>query len=488
MEKFLNKCLEKYSNTYDYSEVIYLGSKEKIKIKCNLHNEYFFQTPAEHLRGKKGCAICQGKNKKEVIKKEFNKNKLLDNNEFINRSIKTHGDKYDYSLVDYQNSTSKVKIICPIHGEFEQSPSSHIRGKGCKQCGIESVKNKLKFNVADFINKSDVTHNNKYDYSLVDYVNSHTKVKIICPIHGEFEQVPYDHVSEHGCNKCTSSVSNAEIEINNYILSLSIPTITSSRSIIANNQLDIFIPSKNIAIEFDGLYWHSELYKDKNYHLTKTKLCEDKGIKLIHIFEDEWSFKQNIVKSRLKNIFGLTDNKIFGRKCVIKEINSEESCRFLDNNHIQGAVRGSIRLGLFYNDELVSLMIFNKPRLGIGRKYDGYELSRFCNILDTTVIGGASKLLKYFIKTYNPKKIVSYADKRWSQGELYDNLKFIKTSVNTPNYWYIIGKHRKHRFGFRKDKLIKEGFDKNKTEHEIMLERNIYRVYDCGTITYELNL
>ena len=156
---------------------------------------------------------------------------------------------------------------------------------------------------------------------------------------------------------------------------------------------------------------------------------------------------------------------------------------------MQGATNSSVKLGLYLNDDLVSLMTFNKPRLGIGASYDGYELSRFCNKLDTSVIGGADKLLKHFIKTYNPKEIISYADRRWSQGDLYEKLGFQETHRNKPNYWYIIGKNRKHRFNFRKELLKKDGFDtKNKTEHQIMLERGIYRIYDCGTITYSLKL
>jgi hypothetical protein len=486
MEKFLKKCLDKFDVMYDYSEMKYINSLTKIKIKCNLHDEYFFQSPVEHLRGRNGCNICKKKiSKTEVIIK---KSKTLNNDEFILRSVKSHGDKYDYSLVNYVKNNIKVKIVCPIHGEFEQTPVSHIRGKGCNKCGIQTTREKLSFDVNKFINKSNLTHNDKYDYSLTEYINSHTKVKIICPIHGEFEQLPYDHVTNHGCNKCTTSVSKLETEINDFIKSFSIETITSSMSIIKPNQIDIFVPSNNLAIEFDGLYWHSELHKDKNYHLNKTELCEAKGIKLIHVFEDEWLFKQDIVKSRIKNILGLTGNKIFGRKCDIREVNSIESKDFLNNNHIQGNVNSSIKLGLYYNNELVSLMLFGKPRLGIGKKYDGYELTRFCNKLDTTVIGGASKLLKYFIKIYNPKQIVSYADRRWSQGDLYSNLGFTEITKNKPNYWYIIGKSRKHRFAFRKDILIKEGFDNSKSEHEIMLERGIYRVYDCGTITYKLLL
>lgn len=133
-------------------------------------------------------------------------------------------------------------------------------------------------------------------------------------------------------------------------------------------------------------------------------------------------------------------------------------------------------------------MTFGKGRIIMSGNSNQYELLRFCNKLDTTVVGGADKLLKHFIKMYNPKTIISYADRRWSQGNLYEKLGFKFIHNSKPNYWYIINNKRMYRFGFRKQILIKEGFDKNKSEHDIMLERGIYRIYDCGNKKYELNL
>ena len=486
---FIKKCINKYGNSYDYSVIEYISSTKKVKIKCNKHDVIFSQTPAEHLRGKKSCELCNGKNKIKEIKekKQKNKNKILTLNEFKNRAIKKHGDKYDYSLVDYQKSNIKIKIICPEHGIFEQYPYSHIRGKGCSKCSHKKTANILTCSLDEFILKSKKKHGDKYDYSLVDYVNSHTKVKIICKEHGEFKQLPYDHISNHGCEKCSSSISSYEYEINNFLISNNIKTLTSSRSIIQPSQLDIYIPSHNLAIEFNGLYWHSEEYLHKNYHLNKTNECNNKGIKLIHIFEDEWLYKKNIVKSRLLNILGLTSKKIYARNTEIKEVSNSDSKNFINDNHLQGFSNSSIKIGLYYNNELVSLMMFNKPRLGIGKSYDGYELTRFCNKLNINVVGGASKILKYFIKLYNPKEIISYADMRWSQGNLYEKLGFTQTHINKPNYWYIVGKKRKHRLGFRKDKLKNEGFEIiNKTEFEIMRDLGYDRIWDCGTLKFEL--
>jgi hypothetical protein len=255
-------------------------------------------------------------------------------------------------------------------------------------------------------------------------------------------------------------------------------------SIISPNQLDIYIPSKKLAIEFNGLYWHNELHVDKNYHLNKTELCEKLGIQLIHIFEDEWLYKEDIVKSRLRNILGLTENKIFGRKCIIKEITPKESKEFLNKNHIQGSVNSKIKLGLYYEGELVSLMSFNHIRNNSND--NSYDLVRFCNKLNTNIIGGADKLLKYFINNYKPKQIISYADRRWSQGNLYEKLGFNFIHYSKPNYFYIIGKNRKHKSNFKYKLLVKQGFDKNKKEHQIMIDRGIYRIYDCGVKKYEL--
>ena len=294
------------------------------------------------------------------------------------------------------------------------------------------------------------------------------------------------------CTQCNpigiNSISEAEKEIAEFIKSLGVDIIENDTDVLSGKELDILIPSHGIAIEYDGLYWHSELYKDNNYHLSKTELCEAKGIRLVHIFEDEWIYKKDIVKSRLKNILGITENKIYARKCEIKHVGSDECRRFLDDNHIQGFSKSNIKLGLYYNDELVSLMTFGHGRVIMGGKSDEWELVRFCNKLDTNVIGGASRLLKAFIKENSPKNIISYADRRWSQGELYATLGFDFIHNSKPNYWYIINDIREYRFKYRKSELVKSGFDSGLSEHQIMLSNKRYRIYDCGNMKFSLSI
>jgi hypothetical protein len=228
------------------------------------------------------------------------------------------------------------------------------------------------------------------------------------------------------------------------------------------------------------------LYKSNDYHLKKTEDCEKLGIHLIHIFEDDWIYKQDIIKSRILNLLGKSE-KIYARKCEIKEIKDNKLIKdFLETNHLQGYVGAKIKLGLFYKDEIVSIMTFGKQRKPMGSvaKENNYEMLRFCNKLNFNVIGGASKLFRQFIKKYYPTEIISYADRSWSQGNLYEKLGFFLLKKTKPNYNYIIDGHRKYRFGFRKDILIKKGFEQKKSEHQIMLEKNIFRIYDSGHLKY----
>lgn len=258
--------------------------------------------------------------------------------------------------------------------------------------------------------------------------------------------------------------------------------IQSDRTVLNGKELDIYLPELNLAFEFNGLYWHSEIYKDRMYHLNKTKDCLDKGIQLIHIWEDDWNYKQEIVKSIILNKLG-DSKRIFARKCVIKIPDNKEVRTFLFNNHIQGFVGSKVKIGLYFEGELVSLMTFGNLRKSLGQnsKEDSYELLRFCNKLGYSVVGGAGKIFKYFLNNYDVNEVISYSDNSRGVGNLYKQLGFEFVSETVPNYYWIVDSIRKHRFNFRKDKLIKEGNDPNKTEVQIMNDKGYNRIFDCGS-------
>jgi len=295
------------------------------------------------------------------------------------------------------------------------------------------------------------------------------------------------------CYPLTKYYSDAEKEIVEYLKSIYTGKIIENNRFILSSgrELDIFIPDKNVAIEFNGLFWHSEIggNKDKKYHLNKTLECENQNIRLIQIFEDEWLYKQNIVKSRLKHILGLSDRTIFARETTIKEITNMEKNNFLNQYHIQGEDKSHTKLGAFYENELVAVMTFGGLRISTGNisKNDEYELIRFASSVSSS--GLANKLLTYFIKKYNPNKIISYADRRWTynQNNLYDKLGFNRVSDGTPNYWYIKDGQRFHRFGFRKNVLREkvEKYDSSLTEWQNMQLNDYDRIWDSGNFKYE---
>jgi len=289
------------------------------------------------------------------------------------------------------------------------------------------------------------------------------------------------------CNPISSGKSNKELEVLDFIKSIYKEKIVSNARNIISKELDIYIPSLKIAFEFNGLYWHSDLFKTKSYHLDKSKECEDVDIQLIHIWEDDWDYKKDIVKSIISYKLNKSD-RIFARKCVIKEIKDNSIVKkFLLDNHIQGFVGSRVKIGLFFEKELVSLISFGSLRKSLGHKSSAnrWELLRFCNKINTSVIGGASKLFNFFIKNYNPEYVMSYSDSSRGKGNLYDVLKFKRNHQTVPNYYWVIDGIKTHRFNWRKDKLVKMGYSSDKTEIEIMNEIGYYRIFDCGSCRWD---
>lgn len=277
------------------------------------------------------------------------------------------------------------------------------------------------------------------------------------------------------CNPVNTNQSGTEMQLYEFIKNnFDGEILTNIKTIIKPSELDIYLPDLKLAFEFNGLYWHSESQKGKHYHYKKTNRCKDINIELLHIWEDDWVYKNDIIKSIILNKIGKTSHKIYARKCEIREIYGVDIIKdFLDNNHILGKCSSSVKLGLYYNNELMSLMCFTKI-------YDSYELVRFCNKLDNVIIGGSSKLFKYFVNKYSVN-IISYSDESMFIGKLYEKLGFEHVGNSAINYKWVISKKREHKSRYRKDRLVKSGFDQNKSENDIMIEDfGAYKIWDCG--------
>ena len=283
---------------------------------------------------------------------------------------------------------------------------------------------------------------------------------------------------------CVSSSSQQERDLSKFINDLGVLVI--NRKKIENNELDIYIPLSNIGIEYNGLFWHSEKQgKHSKWHLNKADFFKTQNIQLITIWEDDWLFKPEIVKSIIINKLGKS-NRIFARKCTIKEVSSEASGNFLNKNHLQGRCNDSIRYGLYYKDELVSLMTFGRKRMILNSlsEENNWELLRFCNKLNFSVIGGASKLFNHFKKNHNFINMISYANRDISDGKLYENLNFKFIKKTAPGYWWCKDNHKHHRSNFMKHKIVEKSNYNKTTESKEMIKRGYFKVWNAGNLKY----
>lgn len=280
--------------------------------------------------------------------------------------------------------------------------------------------------------------------------------------------------------------SSLEKKIQDHLDSLNIEYFTSCRNIISPRELDIYIPEKKLAIEINGLYWHTTTAKrniDKKYHLEKTVACKSKSIKLLHFFEDELRDKFEICKSIISSKVGKIQ-QVYARKCLVKSISYSEAKDFCLNYHLQGSTVASVYLGLFYDGSLVSVMTFRKQRFF--KTSTAWEIIRYCTKNNLRIVGGASKLFSHFIKNYSPTEVDSYADLRISDGEIYEKLGFKYSHTTQPNYYYVIGKNRSNRLNWQKKSLSKKLkiFNRNLSEQENMELNGYNRIYDCGNKLY----
>lgn len=471
-EKIKETCLEKYgvdsfTKTDEYIE------KSK---KTSLEN-WGVENPSQSEEIKE--------KKKETLKKNYGVESPLKSEEIKNKLKKTNLDKYGVEYI-FQNINIR----------------ENIKRKNLEKFGVEyhtmteKWKSKMKSVYFDKYgshptkNETFREENHKLanDVNYIKYIgNSISLFKCDRDKEHEFE-ILYDNYKSRKLNKsplCTvcnpigDSQSIKEKEFYNFINSIYNGDIIQSYR--DGLEIDVYLPDLNLGFEFNGLYWHSEECKDKFYHINKTKHFKERVIRIIHIWEDDWDNKRPILESQIKNWLGLTPNKVFARKCEVIEIeDSKIVSKFLEENHIQGRVGSNLKLGLYYNDELVSLMTFDHYEGRNKMNKNEWNINRFCNKLNHNIIGGASKLFKHFIKNYEVKRVISYSDSDWSLGFLYEKLGFEKINEGNPDYKYILNGSRIHKSKFRKSRL-----DTNLSESVYMKKSQIYKIWDCGKIKFE---
>lgn len=590
-EEFIERAKSTHDDRYDYSKVNYVDGHTKVCITCKEHGD-FWMNPYNFLGGG-NCPKCQ--------------KTMWTTETFIEAAKKVHGDRYDYSKVEYKGVRTKVCII--LHekdrygkeiGEFWQLPLSHLSGEGCNRerkgitedkweirtcpiCGKEFKVRKKYEKITcseecrkkyveihkDEINQKKVESAKKTNAKKTPEEKLATRLKVRATCLERYGKESFSQTDEARnflsekmkaqkkkwdedytqnilipkyreicekdnlellefrnrfdclvkCKKCGNvfvtktlgyltekSMTNRcrvcypweelygptdfENTFESFLNEIGVLFYKNCRSVITPQEIDYYLPEYNVGFELDGLYWHCEAQKpDPNYHVLKTQRCKEKGVRLIHIFEDEWNYKRDICKNIVLSILKKNEIKIGARKCEVRELTSNECKDFIENNHVQGFIGFKYGFGLYYNNELVSVMTFGKLRRNLGYKdeNDTYEILRLCTKSGVSISGGASKMLKAFIEEYHPKKIITYSDKRWSDGNVYEKIGFSFVMDTKPNYFYVIGDTRKNRFAFRKNVLVeKYGCPKGMTEKEFCKANRWYRIYDCGSKLYQM--
>lgn len=480
LQQWIDQCNIIHNNKYDYSLWTPQTTKSsyKVKIICPLHGE-FTQILDNHRRGK-GCPIC-GNHLRSLSKQ---KNKEY----YINKFLLIHGDRYDYTFVPNNiSSTELIKIYCKHHGIFEQTPELHAKGSGCQKCAVQQRKNTLKMihhvasprqlSVIQSVNKLNDKQWLEHQYKTENKTSTSIAVEL-----GVNSQTVLNYLHKQQIDiDPIQKTSEQEREIVNWLKQF-VDVQTNVRNIIKPKELDIFITEYNVAIEFCGLYWHSEQQgKDKYYHYNKWKDCQSKGITLLTIYEDEWRNYQQSVKNKILSVLGKDQRKkVFARNTNTILLTKKQKSEFFESTHIQGDGPSSINIGLVHNNQLVAAIGF------IQHKNNTFYLNRYATSYQ--VIGGFSKLLKYFQTHYQWDKIISFADLRWSNGNLYQQTGWKLDKITPPDYYYSPpgGYYRFHKFNFRRKYLSKilQKFDHTLSERQNCNNNGILRIWDCGKMRF----
>jgi len=478
-EEYLARAQRAHDSRYTYDISTLSSSNGLATITCLIHGA-FQQKLANHLLGA-GCPQCAGRGVNWVA-----------------RFRSVHGDRYDYSRVQYKDYKQPVEITCPEHGAFFQTPDNHYRGKqGCPKCKGARIRAAKQLSVEEFIRRATVVHEGKYLYERTQFTNMLSGVvTVLCPQHGAFTQSPVNHLAgKVGCLRCNHMKSRGEEAVAAY-MGLFCGVKRRDKSSIPPKELDIFVPEHNLAVEYCGDYWHSldtaeKVKTQKEAHYKKYLACKNLGIRLLTIYESEWAQRNYAIRRLLRNALGRSRGKLMARKCTLGKPTIAQARAFYARYHPQGGDGSGEHYGLFWKGKLVACMRFSFGINDRGEKKSRvWTLSRYATRI--TVAGAASRLFKAFVEEFNPQEVKSFSDNRYFEGGMYQQLGFALEAELPPDYQVWSPK-----FGLRPKTLyqrrniparlaehgVGEVFDPEidpRSESEMTFLMGCRRLYDCG--------
>ena len=466
-------------NKYDLSKVEYINAKNKVVIICNIHGDKLV-SPFHLLNGRR-CGECKGTKLSNTLRADWV--------EVKSKATLLHEGKYSYDKFEYTNNQTKGIITCVEHGDFLMDMTHHIgRGQGCKECNLSRAKYETEDLVDTFLEKATKVHEGRYSYNNVGYKTCKDPVLVTCLKHGDYHVTPDNHINAFsGCPLCSHKVSLSELELAEFIRGLGLE-ILCNKPLLGKRHIDIFIPSLRIGVEYCGLYFHSDKFRSYNYHRSKFLEAKKEGISLLQVFEDEWLHKKEIVKNVLLSKLGKLPKIAGARELEFKEVPNSLARTFYDSNHLQGggtAIGNSY--GLYQESTLVSCMSFSSSNVDIGTT----ELIRFASL--GRIPGGFSKILSNaipYLKESGKKKIISFSDNRWSDGNMYNINGFKLSGVSAPRYWWTKNQTKFHRRLFQRKYLSEKlsVFDENLSEAENCITNGYLKIHDAGVSKWELEI
>ena len=535
-DAWVAECGLRHNHKYSYTkERVEDGGRLKACITCPEHGE-FLQVPAKHKAGQ-GCPRCSGNVVEDHLARltaafpdqEFPKvlpstkvpmtllcpehgefkatiNQLLSTKalkskfacpqcnrleggvkrrvgaEELLRRLKKVWPDYSFGSADNLTVSDRITYLCHKHGEHSSKINDLLNGHGCPKCGSES----RSLSIYDKVGRSQdanlthlqAVHGDTLMFDHEQLTRTHRYVDVVCHKHGPFTSQVYSLKAGHGCPRCSSRISRGEQQVVDWLRSLGLTVNQQDRTTLESGELDIVLPTKSVALEYCGLYWHSEELRGKGYHRDKHNRAVEAGIRLITLFEDEWLHKQDAVKAALSSILGVSTTRIYARDTTVEFVKWPEVAGVYADNHLQGAgTPCAINLALKHAGKVVAAMSFREDRFG----NNDLELLRYVTTVKVT--GGFSKLLAAYKKTLTKgTTIVSYCDLRWFSGDTYRLAGFTEMQSSSPGYWWCKGTKRYSRFAFQKHKLSKrlESFDSGFTEEKNMIANGFWKVWDCG--------
>lgn len=449
---WLQRFHSAHGDKYSYEKFTPPKGNHPVTITCPVHGD-FQQSPYNHAKGH-GCEECA------TTERGLSKRKSTE--DFIKQAKGFHGDKFTYDKSVYVTSRTPVIVTCKEHGDFTVSPHNLIRKKSCPGCAANSrgryegqqelsqrtAKARIEKARNSIIEEAQKVHGDFYTYDLDSYISAKEPMTIICPDHGPFKMTAGHHIRRgHRCPVCAKSVSSIEYQIRKLIEELSVPVEYRNRSVLGGKEIDIYFPERKLGIEINGLYWHRDEATKKWSLRKKWEEAKERGIRLIHLFEDECRNKPVIVLDLIKASLGLRPT-LMARNTEVVPLSVGEARVFLDQWHIQGYGNSSLRYGLKLGNQLVSVLTLGKPRFS----NEDWEIIRLAS--SHHIPGGFNKMFKAFLKEHKPLSVMTFADLRLGSGNTYSDSGFKLEHITSPDYWWVKGqKDRIPRYQTQKKKL-----------------------------------